>query len=208
MTEDYWPQKIGRGYRHKSELVLQSGARLIFVGVEGRSPAERMLAGTNALAAHVFRSPEYSWFDSGGFFPAKMLWDWFDNTRERAIRDAVVTNLGIVPQDEVYLTIKRLVGPKQSTLITADYSQLEKRVLAYYYGMSSERLWKEYGQDFSGFSGSVTGRFSSGRDSNLYDGIKYMDSDSAGLRHGRLEGVRSITGRFPSQNPPENQSIR
>lgn len=211
MTEDYWPQKIGRGYRHKSELVLQNGARLIFIGTDGRSPLERLLAGRNALAAHVFRAEpdiKYSWFDNYSFFSAEDAWSWFEGTGRQAIRDEVVRNLGIEPQDEVYLTIKRLVGPKQSTLITADYSQLEKRVLAYYYGMSSERLWKEYGQDFSGFSGSVTGRFSSGRDSNLYDGIKYMDSDADGLRRGRFEGVRSVTGRFPSQDPAQSPPVR
>lgn len=211
MTEDYWPQQVGRVHRHKSELVLQSGARLIFAGTEGRSPLEILLARRNALAAHVFNFEpgiEYSWFDNYSFFSAEDAWSWFEGTKRQAIRDEVVRNLGIEPQDAVYLTIKRLVGPKQSTFLTADLSQLEKRVLAHYYGMSSERFWKEYGQDFSGFSGSVTGRFSSGRDSNLYDGIKYMDPDTDGLRRRRFEGVRSVTGRFPSQDPAQSPPVR
>lgn len=211
MTEEKWPQQVGRVHRHKEELVLQSGARLIFVGTEGRSPLERLLAGTNALAAHVFRAEpdiKYSWFDNYSFFSAEDAWSWFEGTNRQAIRDEVVRNLGIEPQDAVYLTIKRLVGPKQSIFLTADFSQLEKRVLAYYYGMSAERFRKEYEQDWSAFSGSITGRFSSGRNSNLYDGIKYLDPDSDGLRRGRFEGVRSVTGRFPSQDPAQSAPVR
>lgn len=187
---------------HEKELVLQSGARLIFTK-PGRWAA-RDYAYNKLL--HSFAG-DYTWFDNYTLFSAEAAWSWFDRTREQAIRDAVVINLGIEPQDAVYLAIKRVV-PKQSTLLTADLSQLEKRVLAHYYGMSSERFWKEYGQDFSGFSGSVTGRFSSGRDSNLYDGIKYMDPDADGLRRGRFEGVRSVTGRLPSQDPAQSPPVR
>jgi hypothetical protein len=185
---------------HDKELVLQNGSKIIFRGGWAKDTKYNSLL-------HSFAG-SYTWFDNYTFFNAEDAWSWFDNTREQAIRDAVVINLGIVPQDEVYLTIKRLVGPKQSTLITADLSQLELRMLAYYYGMSSKRLWKKYGQDFSGFSGSFTGRFSSGRDSNFYDGVKYMDSDANGLRRGRFEGVRSVTGRFPSQDPAQSSPVR
>lgn len=38
MKEDYWPQQLGRSYRHKKELILQSGARIILLGQDGRSP--------------------------------------------------------------------------------------------------------------------------------------------------------------------------
>lgn len=188
---------------HEKELVLQSGARLIFTKPGRWAARDHMYS----KMLHSFAG-DYTWFGNYTFFNAEDVWSWFDNTREQAIRDEVVRNLGIEPQDAVYLTIKRLAGPKQSTLITADYSQLEKRVLAYYYGMSAERFREEYEQDWSAFSGSVTGRFSSGRGSNLYDGIKYLDSDADGLRRGRFEGVRSVTGRFPSQDPAQSPPVR
>lgn len=166
------------------------------------------------MAAHVFRAGPniaYSWFDNYSFFSAEAAWSWFEGSQWQAIRDAVVINLGIEPQDAVYLAIKRLV-PKQSTLLTADFSQLEKRVLAYYYGMSPDRFRQEYDQDpyinFYSGAGSVTGRVSGGDRSNFYDRFEHLDTDANGLRHGRFEGMRSITGRFPSQDPAQSPPVR
>lgn len=194
--------------QHAQELVLQSGARLIFAGAGRGSAKHETLRSIWKTAGVSTMLVDYTMFDERPFFSAETRWSWFGGTPAQAIRDTVVRNLGVEPKDEVYLTIKRLIGPKQSIFLTADFSQLEKRVLAYYYGMSDDKFWKEYGQDLAGVPGSVTGRFSGGGRSHFYDSLKRVDPDANGLRRGRLEGMCTVTGRVPSQNPPENQSLR
>lgn len=203
MTEEKWPQQVDRVYRHKEELVLQNGSRLIFAGAGRWSPMAGVIWETQTI---MFDEIHYSDSWSHAWMAFRL------DTVEREIRDAVVRNLGIEPQDEVYLAIKRLVEPKRSIFLTADFSQLEKRVLAHYYGMSPERFRQEYEQDpYSNFfyrSGSVTGRVSDGDRSNFYDRFEHLDTDANGLRRGRFEGMCSVTGRFPSQDPAQSPPVR
>jgi hypothetical protein len=195
--------------QHAQEVVLQSGSRLIFAGAgRGSAKYETLRSiwkseGVSTILADYTYFDEIQHQDSWAYTAMK----WWLREPAQAIRDAVVRNLGIEPKDEVYLAVKRMVGPKQSTLLTCDFSQLERRAMAHYYGMSDDKFWKEYGQDLASVPGSVTGRLAGGSRSNFYDVFSLMDANSNGLRYGRLEGMRPVTGRVPTQNPPESKGL-